>query len=81
MSEALGAVLRFCFDRLGAHRIEADVTEGNVASAALLKKLGFTLEGVWRERVFWRGRFQSMWQFGILAPEYRARTKMSPNRD
>ena len=41
MSEALGAVVAFCFDRLDVHRVEADVTEGNVASAALLQKRGF----------------------------------------
>ncbi|MCY3918059.1 MAG: GNAT family protein [Chloroflexi bacterium] len=72
MTEATQAVLQFCFDRLGAHRLEADVVEGNAASAALLRKVGFTLEGVWRERVFKRGAFQSLWQFGLLAPEYRA---------
>ena len=65
MTEAVAAVLQFCFERLEAHRVEADVTEGNVASAALLKKLGFTLEGIWRERLHWRGSFRSMWQFGI----------------
>ena len=72
MSEAVGAVLRFCFETLDAHRVEADVVEGNAASAALLKKAGFTLEGIWRDRVYKRNAFQSLWQFGILAPEYRA---------
>ncbi len=72
MSEALAALLAFCFDYLGVHRVEADVTEGNAASAALLKKLGFALEGVWRERERWRGGYHSIWQFAILAPEYRA---------
>lgn len=75
MSEAAQAVVQFCFERLGAHRLEADVVEGNVASAALLKKAGFTLEGVWRDRVFKRGAFHSLWQFGLLAPEFRAREK------
>ena len=55
MSEATEAVVQFCFDRLDAYRVEADVVEGNVASAALLSKLGFTLEGNWRDRVFKRG--------------------------
>ena len=72
MTEATQAVLQFCFDRLGAHRLEADVVEGNAASAALLRKVGFTLEGVWRERVFKRGALHSLWQFGLLAPEYHA---------
>ena len=80
MTEAAAAVLQFCFDRLGAHRVEADVVEGNVASAALLKKLGFTLEGVWRDRVFKRGAFHSLWQFGLLAPEHRARQKTASRR-
>ncbi len=73
MSEAAEAVVQFCFERLDLHRVEADVVEGNVASAALLKKVGFTLEGIWRDRVFKRGAFHSLWQFGLLAPEFRAR--------
>ena len=75
MSEAAQAVLRFCFEQLDLHRAEADVVEGNVASAALLKKVGFTLEGVWRDRVFKRGAFHSLWQFGLLASEFRARQR------
>jgi len=75
MSEALATVLEFCFERLDVHRVEADVVEGNAASAALLRKAGFTLEGVWRDRVYKRDAFQSLWQFGILAPEYRALPK------
>ena len=80
MSEAIAEVLRFCFDRLGLHRVEADVVEGNAASAALLKKMGFKLEGVWRERARNRGAFHSLWQFGLLEPEYRARIKADGGR-
>ena len=72
MSEAVGAVLDFCFNTLAVHRVEADVVEGNAASAALLTKAGFTLEGVWRDRVYKRGAWQSLWQFGFLRPEYDA---------
>lgn len=72
MTEAVRAVLAFCFNTLGVHRVEADVVEGNVASAALLKKAGFTLEGIWRDRVYKRGAYQSLWQFGCLKPEYHA---------
>lgn len=75
MSEAVRAVLQFCFDTLAAHRVEADVVEGNVASAALLKKAGFTLEGLWRDRVYKRGAYQSLWQYGFLKPEYHAKRR------
>ena len=71
MTEAAGEVARFCFDEMALHRVEADVTEGNAASAALLQKLGFTLEGVWRERFMIRGQLHNIWQFGLLEPEYR----------
>ncbi len=71
MSEAVAAVMRFCFDRLSLHRLAADTTEGNAASAALLQKLGFSLEGVLRERVFWRGDHHNLWLFSLLEPEYR----------
>ena len=71
MSEAVSALLHFCFDRLSVHRVEANVTVGNEASAALLRRLGFTLEGTWRERVLWRGSYQSLWQFSLLEHEYR----------
>ncbi|MCY4146779.1 MAG: GNAT family protein [Chloroflexi bacterium] len=70
MSEAAAAVMRFCFDRLWLHRLAADATEGNVASAALLQKLGFSLEGVLRERVFWRGGHHNLWLFSLLEPDY-----------
>ena len=75
MSEALRAALQFCFETLAVHRVEADVVEGNVASAALLKKAGFTLEGLWRDRVYKRGAFQSLWQYGFLKPEYHAKRR------
>ena len=72
MTEAVKAVLGFCFESLGVHRVQADVAEGNAASAALLKKAGFTLEGIWREHFYSGGAYRSLWQFGLLAPEYRA---------
>jgi len=80
MTEATAAVLCFCFDRLRLHRAEADVVEGNVASAALLRKLGFTLEGVWQDRVRNRGAFHSLWQFALLEPDYRALRKGDGHR-
>jgi len=75
MSEAVSEVLRFCFDDLNLHRVEANVTEGNDASAGLLRHLGFTFEGTWREKVFWQGQFYSLWQFGLLENEYRQQPK------
>ena len=70
MTEAVSELLRFCFNDLNLHRVSANVTVGNEASAGLLKSLGFTHEGTWRDCVFWRGAFHSLWQFGLLEGEY-----------
>ena len=71
MAEALAATLDFCFDRLALHRVEADVTAGNEASAGILRRFGFTPEGTWREAVYSKGVFRDLWQFGLLEHEYR----------
>jgi ribosomal-protein-alanine N-acetyltransferase len=46
MSEAVAAVLRFGFEQMALHRVEATVLTGNTASAALLSRAGFQREGV-----------------------------------
>jgi [ribosomal protein S5]-alanine N-acetyltransferase len=75
MSEAVSELLRFCFEDLQLHRVEANVTVGNQASAGLLGHLGFTLEGTWRDKVYWHEQFYDLWQFGLLEDEYRQQSK------
>ena len=69
-SEAVVAVVRFGFEEIGFHRIEAIVDPDNQASAGLLRKVGFTEEGYLRERYFDNGRFVDDWMFSILRPEF-----------
>ncbi len=52
MNQALGAMIDFAFNTLNLHRIEADVDVENIPSLALLEKLGFEREGLFRDR--WR---------------------------
>lgn len=68
MAEVLPAVLDHGFGALGLHRIEALVTPGNAASAALLEVNGFTREGTLRGYGFWKGRFWDQWLYARLAP-------------
>jgi ribosomal-protein-alanine N-acetyltransferase len=70
MSEALRPILRYGFERLSVHRIEANVTAGNLASVNTLLKAGFRQEGVWRDRAFLRGKYYDLLQFGLLRGEY-----------
>jgi RimJ/RimL family protein N-acetyltransferase len=36
----------------------------------VLEKVGFTLEGIWRENTFEHGQFVSLKQYGLLRREY-----------
>jgi [ribosomal protein S5]-alanine N-acetyltransferase len=71
MTEALSAVLRYGFNELGLHRIEANPLAGNTASSKILLKLGFTYEGNLRQRHFFRGHFEDQLYFGLLSHEQK----------
>lgn len=63
VTEGVGLVLGHAFGSLGLHRVEANVQPGNKASIALVKRLGFRLEGyspdflfidgAWRDHERW----------------------------
>ena len=57
MKEALLKVLDYGFKTLGLHSIEAQISPGNSASAALLESTGFTREGYFKEDFYFRGNF------------------------
>ena len=69
-TEACHAVVRWSFENLNLHRVQADCTVGNIASERVLLKCGFQVEGVWRESCWEHGRFVDIKQFGLLRREY-----------
>lgn len=70
MTEAIHAVVRWCFDNLNLNRIQADCNDDNIGSQQVLLKVGFRLEGTWRESHFEYGRFVNVQQYGLLRREY-----------
>lgn len=46
ITEAVKAISAFCFDALGARRVEIHCDERNTRSAAVARRCGFTLEAV-----------------------------------
>jgi ribosomal-protein-alanine N-acetyltransferase len=72
MSEAVRAVLRFGFEQMALHRVEATVVTGNTASAALLGRVGFQCEGVLRGRFLKRGTFWDVQMFGLTRADWAA---------
>ena len=55
--EALQAVLKYGFEVMNCHSIEAVIAPQNVASARLLEKNGFVKEAHFRENCYFDGRF------------------------
>lgn len=70
ITEAAQGMVRWCFENLDLHRIQADCTAGNIGSERVLEKVGFTHEGMWRESCFEHGRFVNIKQYGLLRREY-----------
>jgi ribosomal-protein-alanine N-acetyltransferase len=68
MAEVLPTLLDYGFGGLGLHRIEATVTPGNLASAALLERFGFQREATLRDYAFWKGRYWDQWLYAQIAP-------------
>jgi [ribosomal protein S5]-alanine N-acetyltransferase len=69
-TEATHAMIRWSFEKLNLHRIQADCTDGNIASERVMLNCGFKLEGIWRESCWEHGRFVNIKQFGLLRREY-----------
>lgn len=68
-SEAADAVIRYAFDTLDLHRLEADVDPRNHASIRCLERLGFRKEGYARERYHLYGTVHDAVLYGLLRRE------------
>lgn len=65
-TEAAQLLLRFAFDTLRLHRVEAVTRPDNIASRRVLEKLGMTEEGLRRQDVALHGRWHDSLLFAIL---------------
>ncbi len=74
MGEAVRALIGFAFGELGLNRLEADIDPRNLASARSLESLGFTREGLLRERWIVDGEVSDTALYGLLAREWPARS-------
>lgn len=70
-TEAAGAMLEWAFDALDLNRVQAEADTRNLASARVLEKLGFKLEGTLREDCVVDGDVSDSWVFGLLRREWR----------
>lgn len=70
-TEAIGLAARFAFERLRLHRLQAGLYRANEGSRRALEKVGFKMEGAFREQLVdaSQGRQDHLW-FGLLRSEW-----------
>ena len=69
-TDAARTILRYGFDELGLHRVEANTTEFNTAARRALEKLGFQEEGRLRQAIYSGGRRWHNVIYGLLREEF-----------
>ena len=66
MSEALKALISFCFNVLSLNRIQAEHFICNPASGRVMQKCGMKFEGILREYIYCNGVYQDCKMYSIL---------------
>jgi ribosomal-protein-alanine N-acetyltransferase len=69
-TEGASALLHWAFDTVDLNRVQAEADTRNAASARVLEKLGFVLEGTLREDCVVDGVVSDSWVYGLLRREW-----------
>lgn len=70
-TEAARGLLQWGFETLDLNRVQSEVDTRNPASARVLEKLGFVLEGTLREDCVVNGEVSDSWVYGLLRREWQ----------
>ena len=70
MTEALRAVLKHGFEKMGLNRIQVIIDSKNTRSLKLVHRLGFKKEGVLRQSSYFNGQFLDDVCFSLLKKEW-----------
>jgi RimJ/RimL family protein N-acetyltransferase len=76
-TEATRLILAHAFDTVGLHRVALEVYDLNPRARHVYDKLGFVVEGVLRDALWWEDRFHDAIAMSMLAPEWE-RLKPGP---
>nr|WP_310257385.1 GNAT family protein [Fictibacillus barbaricus] len=67
-TEAVKLIVKYAFDELKLHRVEAGVMPHNLGSIRVLEKAGFEKEGLARKNVKINGKWEDHQQMAIVNP-------------
>jgi RimJ/RimL family protein N-acetyltransferase len=74
-TEAMRLIIEYGFNHIGIERVTANTLEMNKSAQKALEKLGFVLEGRERKAYYFGGKKYDRLNFGLLADEYKKKTK------
>ena len=70
MNESLNYFIKFVFEELNFHRIEAQTYTGNERSIKVLNRLGFSKEGQLRQNFLIENKYEDSYLYSILRTEF-----------
>ncbi|MEO8573145.1 MAG: GNAT family protein [Pyrinomonadaceae bacterium] len=73
MAEEFALTLKFAFDKLRLHRLEANVQPMNLPSIKVLRRSGFTREGYSRRYLKIAGRWRDHERWAIIREDWKKR--------
>ncbi|CDR22493.1 GNAT family N-acetyltransferase [Staphylococcus schweitzeri] len=73
MTQAVEALIKYCFEEVGLNRIEISAAVNNEKSQAIPERLGFTKEGMLRDNELLNGFYSSSYVYSLLKSEYNQR--------
>jgi RimJ/RimL family protein N-acetyltransferase len=68
--EASKLVIDHCFYTLGIRKINLGVVEGNISAVNLYKKLGFTIEGLYKNHIVYDLKYHNSLRMALFNPLY-----------
>jgi len=79
-TEALTAVLGFCFEGIGLHRVTGSCDSEHLAARRVMEKADMKLEGEFRQNVFQKEQWRNTVYYSMLEAEYLATKNAEPPR-
>lgn len=67
---AVALIVYYAFFELRLKKLNVCVNEGNEASAKLIRRIGCEKEGVWRENVFYDGKYVNVELYGMTKEQF-----------
>jgi ribosomal-protein-alanine N-acetyltransferase len=69
--EAVSAILQFGFETMRLHRIEARVSPENRSAIYLMESLGFSREGLLKDKILFDGRYMDLALYAVRKQEVK----------